>query len=77
MVHGLQDVTVDPRASAAIFELARGPKAAVWLRGADHHMRARFDEVVATLLAWVPALIQARARDAPLSLDGLGVARRL
>ena len=27
MVHGLQDVTVDPMASAAIFELARGPKA--------------------------------------------------
>ena len=39
MVHGLADVTVDPLASAAIFESAAGPKAALWLRGADHHMR--------------------------------------
>ena len=50
MVHGLADVTVDPRASAAIFESAPGPKAALWLRGADHHMRARFDELVAAVL---------------------------
>ena len=46
MIHGLADVTVDPTASQAIFERARGPKAAAWLRGADHHMRARFDDVL-------------------------------
>ena len=81
MVHGLQDVTVDPMASAAIFELARGPKAAVWVRGGDHHMRSRLDEVVATLVDWVRALLRAgavgRPAEAPLGLAGLGVARTL
>ena len=81
MVHGLQDVTVDPMASAAIFELARGPKAAVWVRGGDHHMRSRLDEVVATLVDWARALLRAgavgRPAEAPLGLAGLGVARTL
>jgi len=78
MVHGLQDVTVDPMASAAIFELARGPKAAVWIRGGDHHMRSRLDEVVAILVDWVPALLRACSDDqAPLGFEGLGVARTL
>eukprot|EP00965_Chrysotila_dentata_P180337 5953813-Pleurochrysis_carterae.AAC.3 len=43
MVHGLADVTVDPSSSASIFAGAPGPKAAVWMHGADHQMRARFD----------------------------------
>ena len=77
MLHGLRDVTVDPAASAAIFELARGPKTAVWLRGADHHMRSRSDEVVATLVVWLAALLRARSEAAPLELGGLGVARTL
>ena len=88
MVHGLQDITVDPAASAAIFALARGPKAAVWLRGTDHHMRSRFDEVVAILVGWVTSLLRERSdpgagadADADagvlLELDGLGLARTL
>ena len=57
MIHGLADVTVDPMASQTIFERARGPKTALWLHGADHHMRARFDVVCTTLLQWLPALL--------------------
>ena len=56
MVHGQADVTVDPRASAAIFERAAGPKAAVWLADADHQMASRFDELLGVLIEWVPAL---------------------
>ena len=58
MIHGLADVTVDPTASQAIFERARGPKAAAWLRGADHHMRARFDDVLSLLQEWIPQLLR-------------------
>ena len=57
MIHGLADTTVDVRASQAIFERARGPKAALWLENADHHARNRFDVVAKTMLEWVPALL--------------------
>lgn len=56
MVAGLADTTVDPSSSSAIFEMAAPPKAAVWFQGADHHMRSRFDEVVALLAQWIPVL---------------------
>ena len=57
MIHGLADVTVDPTASQTIFARAPGPKAALWLEGADHQARTRFDDIVATLLNWLPALV--------------------
>ena len=69
MIHGLADVTVDPEASAAIFARARGPKAALWLRGADHHARARMDVVLETLGQWVPALLE---RPLPARVTSLG-----
>ena len=50
MIHGLADVTVDPEASAAIFARARGPKAATWLRGADHHARSRMSECILVIV---------------------------
>ena len=58
MIHGLADVTVDPDASAAIFARASGPKAALWLEGADHHGRSRADVITATLVEWLPQLLQ-------------------
>ena len=58
MIHGLADVTVDPRASATIFARARGPKAALWLEGADHQARTRFDIVSRTLIEWLPLLLE-------------------
>ena len=57
MIHGLADVTVDPTASATIFARARGPKAALWLEGADHHARSRADVIERTLIEWIPALL--------------------
>jgi fermentation-respiration switch protein FrsA (DUF1100 family) len=69
MIHGLADVTVDPRASATIFSRARGPKAALWLEGADHQARTRFDVVCSTLLEWIPALLQ-RPAIAPSAAAG-------
>ena len=54
--HGLADVTVDPNASKAIYDAAPGPKTILWLDGADHHCRARFDELLGTLGAWIFAL---------------------
>ena len=58
MIHGLADVTVDPRASATIFARARGPKAALWLEGTDHQARTRFDIVSRTLIEWLPLLLE-------------------
>ena len=59
LTHGLADVTVDPRASHAIFDLSPGPlKAALWLRGADHHCRARLDTLLAFLCGTIPALLR-------------------
>ena len=81
----------------------------MWVRGGDHHMRSRLDEVVATLVDWVPALAHPKPNpnpnpsptpspnpnpnpnpnqvpallracsddQAPLSFEGLGVARTL
>jgi len=57
LTHGLSDVTVDPGASKAIYDVATGPKAILWLEGADHHCRARFDELLDALSRWVPALV--------------------
>ena len=68
MIHGLADVTVDPEASRTIFERASGPKAAVWMRGADHHARSRADDVITTLDDWVPALLERAARMPPATL---------
>jgi pimeloyl-ACP methyl ester carboxylesterase len=72
MVHGLADVTVDPKASAAIFDCATGPKVAVWLRGADHHMRSRFDELIAILSNWMSGLVN---EELTSQIVGLAIAR--
>ena len=58
LTHGLADVTVDPGASRAIYEAATGPKSILWLDGADHQCRTRFDELLGALSGWLPALVQ-------------------
>ena len=72
LAHGLADVTVDPEASAAIFRMAKGPKALLWLRGADHHSRARFDVLNRCLAEWVAALL----RTPPSMRESEGAATR-
>lgn len=77
LTHGLADVTVDPRASEAIFDAATGPKAIEWLDGADHHCRARFDELLGTLQSWVPTLVKRhglQAREAAVQTIGAAAA---
>ena len=56
LMHGLDDATIDPHSTSLIFESAGAPKAAVYVRGADHLMRARFKDVLQTLLAWTRSL---------------------
>lgn len=62
LTHGLSDVTVDPRASQAIFDAATGPKAMLWFENADHHYRARFAKLLEVLGRWVPALVDIELR---------------
>ena len=57
VVHGMLDTTVAPAESGTLFMEATGPKAAAWLEGCDHQLRARFDEVVALLLDFIPAAL--------------------
>ena len=71
LTHGLADVTVDPRASEAIYDTAPGPKAIAWLDGADHHCRARFDELLQLLQRWVPALVRRHALSSCESVEAM------
>lgn len=55
---GLADRTVPPEWSQDIFRKSGGPKAAVWLEGASHHMISRLPAATEVLLRWVPALFE-------------------
>ena len=58
MMHGLNDNTIEPEATALAYESARGPAAAYFVRGADHTLTSRFDAVLTQLLRWVPSLFR-------------------
>ena len=58
IMHGLADHVLDTAHASLLFDGSRGPKAAVWLQGAGHQLIERAEDVVATLVAWVPTLFR-------------------
>ena len=58
LMHGAEDVTIEPEASALAYESARGPKAVVFVSAADHELTNRFDDVLTQMLAWIPGLFR-------------------
>ena len=60
LMHGLEDNTIEATSSEMIFKSASCPKAAIWLRNADHTMSARFDVVLSMLQSWLPGSLLLR-----------------